>query len=171
MFRAMFSPIIRSTWLYLQYLVVYIQVAAGWCPECTPDTIIPSRLYMFRAMFSPIIRSSWLYLQYCSIAVSGSVHPSCYRLVFRVHFGHHYSKSALHISGDIFAHHPEHLTVFAVSGSVHPSCCRLVSRVHSGHQAAATLLNTTRYCNTANTVNCSWWWAKTSPETCKADLE
>jgi hypothetical protein len=23
MFRAMFSPIIRSTWLYLQYLVVY----------------------------------------------------------------------------------------------------------------------------------------------------
>jgi hypothetical protein len=32
MFRAMFSPIIRSTWLYLQYLVVFIQVAAGWCP-------------------------------------------------------------------------------------------------------------------------------------------
>jgi hypothetical protein len=33
MFRAMFSPIIRSTWLYLQYLVVYTQVAAGWCLE------------------------------------------------------------------------------------------------------------------------------------------
>jgi hypothetical protein len=33
MFRAMFSPIIRSTWLYLQYLVVFTQVAAGWCPE------------------------------------------------------------------------------------------------------------------------------------------
>jgi hypothetical protein len=31
MFRAMFSPIIRSTWLYLQYLVVFTQVAAGWC--------------------------------------------------------------------------------------------------------------------------------------------
>ena len=31
MFRAMFSPIIRSTWLYLQYLVVFIQVAGGWC--------------------------------------------------------------------------------------------------------------------------------------------
>jgi len=27
----MFSPIIRSTWLYLQYLVVFTQVAAGWC--------------------------------------------------------------------------------------------------------------------------------------------
>jgi hypothetical protein len=33
MFRAMFSPIIRSTWLYLQYLVVFTQVAAGWCPQ------------------------------------------------------------------------------------------------------------------------------------------
>jgi hypothetical protein len=29
MFRAMFSPTIRSIWLYLQYLVVSIQVAAG----------------------------------------------------------------------------------------------------------------------------------------------
>jgi len=27
----MFSPIIRSTWLYLQYLVVFTQVVAGWC--------------------------------------------------------------------------------------------------------------------------------------------
>ena len=31
MFRAMFSPIISSTWLYLQYLVVFTKVAAGWC--------------------------------------------------------------------------------------------------------------------------------------------
>jgi hypothetical protein len=30
-FRAMFSPIIRSTLLYLQYLVVFNQVAAVWC--------------------------------------------------------------------------------------------------------------------------------------------
>ena len=27
----MFSPIIRSTWLYLQHLVEFTQVAAGWC--------------------------------------------------------------------------------------------------------------------------------------------
>ena len=32
MFRAMFSPIIRSTLLYLQYLVVFTQVPAGWQP-------------------------------------------------------------------------------------------------------------------------------------------
>ena len=41
-----------------------------------------------------------------------------YRLIY-------YSKSALHASGDVFAHHQEHLTVFIVSGSVQPSCCQL----------------------------------------------
>jgi len=59
---------------------------------------------------------------------------SLYRLIY-------YSMSALHVSGDVFAHHQEHLTVFTVSGSVHPSCCRLVSR----HQPEATWVNTTRY--------------------------
>jgi hypothetical protein len=39
----------------------------------------------------------------------------------------YYSYLALHVSGDIFAHHQEHLTVFTVSGSVHPGCCWLVS--------------------------------------------
>ena len=33
MFRATFAPIIRNNWLYLQYLVVFTQVAAGWCSE------------------------------------------------------------------------------------------------------------------------------------------
>ena len=31
MFRATFSPIIRSTWLYLQLLAMSTDVAAGWC--------------------------------------------------------------------------------------------------------------------------------------------
>jgi len=35
MFRATFSPIIRSTLLYLQYLVVFTQVAAGCQPAAT----------------------------------------------------------------------------------------------------------------------------------------
>jgi len=43
-----------------------------------------------------------------------------YRLIY-------YAKSALHVSGDVFAHHQEHLTIFTVSGSIHPSCCQLVS--------------------------------------------
>jgi hypothetical protein len=54
------------------------------------------------------------------------------------------SKSALHVSGDVFAHHQEQLTVFTLSGNVYPSCCRLVS--HSGRQSAAAWVNTTRYC-------------------------
>jgi hypothetical protein len=41
-----------------------------------------------------------------------------YRLIY-------YCKPAIHVSGDVFAHHQEHMTVFTVSGSVHPSCCRL----------------------------------------------
>ena len=41
-----------------------------------------------------------------------------YRLIY-------YSMSAVHVSGDVFAHRQEHLTVFTVSGSVHPSCCWL----------------------------------------------
>jgi len=32
---AMFSPIIRSTWLYLQYLVVFTQVSANYQPAAT----------------------------------------------------------------------------------------------------------------------------------------
>jgi len=43
-----------------------------------------------------------------------------YRLIY-------YSKSALHVLGDVFAHHQEHLTVFTVSGSILSSRCRLVS--------------------------------------------
>jgi len=67
----------------------------------------------------------------------------------------YYSKSALHVSDDVFAHRQEHLTVFTVSGSVHPSCCRLVSWMSSNcsfnsfetrRQPAATWVNTTRYC-------------------------
>jgi len=30
-FRAMSSPIIRSTWLYLQILILSTDIAAGWC--------------------------------------------------------------------------------------------------------------------------------------------
>ena len=30
-FRAISSPIIRSTWLYLQHLILSTGIAAGWC--------------------------------------------------------------------------------------------------------------------------------------------
>jgi len=43
-----------------------------------------------------------------------------YRLIY-------FTLSDLHVSGDVFAHHQEHLTVFTVSGSIYPGCYRLVS--------------------------------------------
>ena len=70
------------------------------------------------------IRASWY-------SYENNQQDAIYRLIY-------YSMSALHISGDVFAHYQENLTVFTVSGSVHPSCCR--------HQPAATWVNTTRYC-------------------------
>ena len=54
----------------------------------------------------------------------------------------YFSFSSLHVSGDVFAHHQDHLTVFTVSGSIHPSCCRL----------AATWVNTTRYCKYSQVI-------------------
>jgi len=45
----------------------------------------------------------------------------------------YYSKTALRVLGDVFAHHQEHLTVFTVSDSVHPQFC----------QPAASWVNTT----------------------------
>jgi hypothetical protein len=43
-----------------------------------------------------------------------------YRLIY-------FYLSVLHVSGDVFVHHQEHLTVFTVSSSIHSGCCRLVS--------------------------------------------
>ena len=43
-----------------------------------------------------------------------------YRLIY-------YSRSPLHVSGDVFAYHQAHLTIFTVSGSIHSSGYRLVS--------------------------------------------
>ena len=80
-----------------------------------------------------------------------------YRLIY-------YSKSALHVLGDVCVHRQEHLTVFKVSGSVHPSCCRLVSWMSWNCVPTHPW-----YCkpDTVNTVKCSWWWAKRLPETCR----
>ena len=37
------------------------------------------------------------------------------------------TQSPLHVSGDVFAHHQEHLTVFTVFYIVHLCCCRPVT--------------------------------------------
>ena len=71
----------------------------------------------------------------------------------------YYSKSALHVSDDVFAHHQEHLTVFTASGNVHQ--CEIMDDLELIPKSSMTL-------ETVNTVRYSWWWAKTSPETCRA---
>jgi hypothetical protein len=60
-----------------------------------------------------------------------------YRLIY-------YSKSALHVSGDVFANHQEHLTIFTVSGTVHPKCCRLASWI-SWNWAMWVVVHLVRY--------------------------
>jgi len=49
----------------------------------------------------------------------GNQQDALYRLIY-------YSKLALHVSSNVFAHNQEHFTVFLVYGGVHPSSCRLV---------------------------------------------
>jgi hypothetical protein len=61
---------------------------------------------------------------HCDTIMKATNKMQLYRLIY-------FSLSALHISGDVFAHHQEHLTVCTLSGSIQPGCCRL---------------NTTNYC-------------------------
>jgi hypothetical protein len=37
------------------------------------------------------------------------------------------TQSTVLVSGDVFAHHQEHMTVFTASDNVHRCCCRLIS--------------------------------------------
>jgi len=68
-----------------------------------------------------------------------------YRLIY-------YSKSALHVSGGVFAHHQEHLTVYTVSSSVHPSCCRLPAGSNLGEHYQIHLSVILMYINSQNTA-------------------
>ena len=52
MFRAMFSPIITSTWLYLQLLILSIDINAGWCHGWD----VVTKMYNVSAIFNSIRR-------------------------------------------------------------------------------------------------------------------
>jgi hypothetical protein len=54
------------------------------------------------------------------VTMKNNQQVALYRLIY-------YSKSAVHVSGNVFVHYQEHLTVFTVSGSVYTSCCRLAA--------------------------------------------
>jgi hypothetical protein len=42
------------------------------------------------------------------------------------------TQSALHVSGDVFAHHQDHLTVFTAADIVHRYCCGLAAGSNIG---------------------------------------
>jgi hypothetical protein len=73
-------------------------------------------------MFPPWNDCSWLDTgqMSCDLIMKVTNKMQLFRLIY-------FSLSALHVWGDVFAHHQEHLTVLTVSGSIHPGCCRLVS--------------------------------------------
>ena len=166
MFWATFSPIIGSTLLYLQYLVVFTQAAAGLCHQPAATWMNTTYKIMWLTLTSvwKELLDGWTEIHECTleggdVTVWGTctggyilgplsvvsvcnrsnstkswhswIHASWYNYennqqdaLYRLIY---YSKSALHVLGDVFAHHREHLTVFTVSGSVHPSCCWLVT--------------------------------------------
>jgi len=136
MFRAVFSPIIRSTTVFTVSGSVHEFVHRDTYHENNQQDALyrliyysKSALYVSGAVFAHHQEHLTVF------TVSGSVHEfvhrdtyhennqqdALYRLIY-------FSKSALLVSGGVFAHHQEHFTVFTVSGSVHSSCCRLVSR-------------------------------------------
>jgi len=140
MFGAMFSPIIRNTWLYLQHLVTFTTVAASLCSGWVGT--VSSTCF---GQFSPIIRNTWLYLQHLIIFTTvsaswcrewvGTVSPTCFGRCFRPSSGaldciysiwlysplslpagvvDELEQSAPHVLGDVFAHHQEHLTIYII---------------------------------------------------------
>jgi hypothetical protein len=153
MFQAMFSPIIGSTWLYLQYLVVFTQVAAGWClgwvETALAATWVNSTRYckysqVLLMMGESIARNMWSWL--------GIINESI-QFILLV----------------IFAVVSRCTVVFTqVAAGWCLGWVETAVLTHPRHQPAATSVNTT---DTVNTVKCFWWWSKTSPETCRADLE
>jgi hypothetical protein len=146
---------------------------AGHDYQLIPSTSNPHNLFPQRSIYSwrSWIRASWYNYE-------NNQKDALYRLIY-------YFKSALHVSGNVFVHHQEHLTVFRVSGTVQPSCCRLVSWMSWNWTECPTIYivqfqlirDTSRQQlgwtlpDTVNTVKCSWWWAKTLPGTCTADLK
>jgi hypothetical protein len=150
-----------------------IRVNAGHDYQLIPSTSYPYNLFPQRYIF---FWHSWNHASWYNYENNQQDAP--YRLIYNF-------KSALHVSGSVFAHHPDYLTVFTVSSSVHPSCCRLVSWMSWNWTEHLTIYivqfqliwDTSRQKlgwtlpDTVNTVECFWWWVKTSPETCRADLE
>jgi hypothetical protein len=96
-------------------MTVTLLTAPWWVLDCSDGLIVTVRV-----LDTPSSNSIY-FLTFMNLCIvknyENNQQDALYRLIY-------YSKSALHVSGDVFAQHQENLTVFTVSGSVHPSCCR-----------------------------------------------
>jgi len=128
MFRTMFSPIIRSTWLYLQYLVLFTKVAAGRCHGWVETAVSTHPWHQPAATWVNTTR-------YCKY------------------------NQVLLMMGENIARN-----MYSRIG-MSWNCSFNSFETPARQQLGWTLLDT------VNTVKCSWWCAKTSPETCRTDLE
>jgi len=147
-----FCSIIRSTWLYLHHLVIFTTVAAGWCHGWVGTTALHVSGDVFahhQEHFTVFTSSGYIHHCRCRLVswMSWNDSPTCFGRCFRPSSGaldylHHLviftivaagwchewvGTTALHVWGDVFAHHQEHLIVFTSSGNIHHCRCRLVS--------------------------------------------
>jgi len=153
MFQVMFSPIIRSTWLYLQYLVVFTQVVASWCLGWVENLIQETSR-------QPV----WTGEE--NLATTGIRSPdrparseSLYRLSYPGPHTHIHTHMCMCMCVWPLSPYSDSLRagrsgdripmVTRFSSPVQTGC-RLVSWMrfssHPRHQLAATWVNTTRYC-------------------------
>jgi len=144
MFRAMFSPIIRSTCLYLQYLVVFTQVTAGWCIGWVkakfkiiqdtsrqqlgwtlPDTVNTSKCSWWWAKTSP--QTCWANWN------RASTHPR-------------HQPAATWVNTTRYCKYKQVLLMMGenIARNIWANWNR--ASAHPRHQPAATWVNTTRYC-------------------------
>jgi hypothetical protein len=81
-----------------------------------------------------------------------------------------YFLSALHVSGDSFAHHQEPITVFYSFGYCQPIMllAEIERQFHLIHDTSQQQYWLT-IPKAVSTVMCFWWWARESPKTCRAD--
>ena len=128
-FRTMSSSIIRSTWLYLQHLILSTVIAARWC-HGWDGTAFGSFIYLF--------------------LISSTCFGRCLRP----------SSGALECIYSIW-YCPLVLLPAGVMDEMELQFHLI--RDTSRQQYRWTISDA------VNTVKCSWWWAKTSPETCRAD--
>ena len=148
--RAVFSPIVRSTWLYLQYLVVFTQAAAGWCLEWVKTKHTPHILHSSvstHPWHQPT--ATWVNTtRYCKVQSSASDDGRKQR---PIHVQLTWNNKLIYI-------------VYLTRLTIYTVLFQLIRDTNP------QLLGWTLP-DTVNTDKCSWWLAKTLPETGRADKQ